>query len=268
MDANAEIDRAKDAARRRKFAEARAILRDVLAVEPNNVDAWIAFASVAQKPEHAEQCLKRAAKLDPGNETVRRMLADLHPGSPTPPPQDGTPLASSTGVSEKGQKPAGRGRAVEIALLVTLFVVGCCVVSLVVGAFLPRLPALSGLSSSEPAADTSAITAPIYANINASNAEDIPAYMATIHSESPVYDQTENMLSPMFANYDLSFDISGVEVLEQSAQEAKVSFILVTRKINGPDFNDNQVTGAMILRPENGAWKIYNQQVDSVDYLK
>jgi hypothetical protein len=268
MDTNAEISRAKDAARRKKNAEARAILRDVLAAEPDNFDAWIAFASVAQKPEHAEQCLRRAAKLDPHNEQVRRMLADLQPALAAPVPQEDAPLVSSTGTSEAEQKPAARGRTLEVALLVTLILVGCCVVALLTVAFLPRLPVVAGLLSGKPVADASAITAPIIANINASNAEDIRAYMATIHSQSPLYDQTESLLSPMFANYDLSFEVRNLEVIEQSASEAKVSFVLVTRKINGPAFNDNKVNGVMVMRPENGVWKIYNQQVDSVEYLK
>ena len=77
MDTDAEIQKAWEAAKRKKFADARAILRNVLAAEPTNVDAWIAFAGVAQKPEHEIQCLKQAAKLDPSNEKVQRLLAEL-----------------------------------------------------------------------------------------------------------------------------------------------------------------------------------------------
>ncbi len=77
MDSKEEIKRAYSEAKRKKFVSARAILRDVLAAEPSNVDAWIAFAIVAQKPEHAVQCLNQAARLDPANEKVQRMLADL-----------------------------------------------------------------------------------------------------------------------------------------------------------------------------------------------
>jgi hypothetical protein len=43
---------------------------------------------------------------------------------------------------------------------------------------------------------------------------------------------------------------------------------LVTRKLRGPAFKDNQITGVMIMRPEDGAWKLYNQDIDSVVYLK
>jgi hypothetical protein len=263
MDANAEIQRAKDAASRKKTADARAILRDVLAAEPANVDAWVTFACVAQKPEDALRCLEQAARLDPSNETVQQMLADLQPALPAPLVTEQTTLVSSTGAPVV----ARRGRTVEIVLLVTLVGIGCCVVALLVGIYLPKLPLMSTLLQAKPATGMDEITAPIFANINASNAEDMDAYMATIHSQSPVYDQTESLLSSMFSEYDLSFEVSKIELLEQTANEAKVAFVLTTRKINGPAFKDNRVTGVMILRPDNGIWKIYNQEVNSIDYL-
>jgi hypothetical protein len=268
MDANAEIQRANDAARRRKNAEARAILRDVLNAEPSNIDAWVAFAGVAQKPEDAMRCLKQAARLDPSNEDVRRMLAELQTSPAAAPPEDEVSLVSSSGANRGEPGQLWRGRSLETVLLIVLVGVGCCVIALLAGLYLPKLSIISSLfpENNSPGADE--ITAPIYANIDASNAEDMAAYMATIHTKSPVYDQTQSTLGPLFANYDLSFEVSNVEVLEQSKNEARVAFILITRKIRGPAFNNNQVKGVMILRPENSAWKIYNQEVQSIEYLK
>ncbi len=310
MDANAEIQRAYAEAKRKKSASARAILRNVLAAEPSNVDAWMAFAIVAQKPEHAVQCLEQAARLDPANEKVQRMLADLQDAhsSGKNSPKSGTqnptakaaqpgvglsddlveePLASMENVHPAARTPGGlsqptstsrlvseqsspakSGRTAETVLLVILAGVVCVVVALLGVVYIPRLPVVSSLFQAKPTPAASEITATIYANIDASNAEDITAYMATIHSHSPVHAQTESMLSPMFAQYDLSFRMTNLDVIEQTEKEARVAFVLVTRKIRGPEFRDNQVTGVMILRPENGAWKIYNQEVDAIEYLK
>lgn len=362
MDANAEIQRAYAEAKRKKFASARAILRNVLAAEPSNVEAWMAFASVAQKPEHELQCLKKAARLDPTNEKVQRLLADLQPspsngkksseviaqnpplkaGEPVqaappaqadelpqayspaeaysprfgfgdeldvepqasmeyeqpaqspPAPHDSvnafleslrtndtqpTPPAarlaprhpqteSVSHVVTDQPKPAKKGRTIEVVLLVVLVGVVCLVFSVLGAVFLSSLPEVSGLFQAQPTPDANVIIAPIYANIDASNAEDITAYMATLHSQSPVYAQTESMLSPMFTQYDLSFEVTNLDVIEQTEKEARVAFVLVTRKIRGPEFRDNQVSGVMILRPEHGAWKIYNQEVNAIEYLK
>jgi len=334
MDAKVEIQRAKDAARRKEYAAARSILRNVLAAEPANVDAWVAFASVAQKREHAEQCLIQAAKLDPANEKIQEMLARLRqtspsaastrmevvqnepyqavqpgighasdlvsgsetspanaqttvpddslsaflqplqpieavPATPATPASQAAPLPGSSGSAVRGKRTAAsRGCALETILLVILVGIACFVVAGLGAIYLPRLPLVANLIQARPTPNLNEITAPIYANIDASNAEDINAYMATIHSLSPGYDQTQSMLGPLFADYDLSYQLTHVEVIEQKRNEAKVAFILVTRKLRGPAFNDNQVTGVMIMRPENGVWKIYNQEIDSVDYIK
>lgn len=163
---------------------------------------------------------------------------------------------------------SSRGSRLETILLVILICVACVTFTALGIVFLPRLPFIASLIRSEPNPINNEVTDQIYANIDASNAEDIYAYMAAIHSQSPLYDQTMSMLSPMFSQYDLSFELTHVEVLEQNENEAKVAFVLVTRKLRGPEFQDNQVAGVMIMRPEGGIWKIYNQEVESIDYLK
>ena len=48
---------------------------------------------------------------------------------------------------------------------------------------------------------------------------------------------------------------------------ATIFFVLTTKKINGPTFRDNRVTGTMYLRKVDGAWKIYDQKISNVEYL-
>jgi hypothetical protein len=55
--------------------------------------------------------------------------------------------------------------------------------------------------------------------------------------------------------------------VEQSDTQATVAFVLTTRKINGPAFRNNRVTGTMYLRKVGSAWKIYDQKVSNVEYL-
>jgi hypothetical protein len=70
----------------------------------------------------------------------------------------------------------------------------------------------------------------------------------------------------MFATYDLNFEFYDLTVTSLKSNEAKIHFSLLTRKRAGPDFRNNIVIGMMILRPDDGVWKIYNQTVEDVQY--
>jgi hypothetical protein len=51
-------------------------------------------------------------------------------------------------------------------------------------------------------------------------------------------------------------------------REAKVRFSQVTRKISGPEFRDNRVSGVHVLRKLNGEWKLFDTERIKVDYLE
>jgi hypothetical protein len=86
MDIDITLHQARIAAQAKDRYAARMILRKVIESDPNNLEAWLLFASVAQKPEHAEQCLKRVLKIEPGHETANQMLASLQGGDSNPDP--------------------------------------------------------------------------------------------------------------------------------------------------------------------------------------
>jgi hypothetical protein len=122
-------------------------------------------------------------------------------------------------------------------------------------------------TNNQPSSTPMDFTAVIYENIRASNAEDKQAYMATIHPDSPAYKTTEETLDSIFDNYDLSYRVSNLSVIEENNWEVKITFTLVTRKLRGPDFRHNQVDGIIIQRKDGDVWKIYNQTVENVKYL-
>jgi hypothetical protein len=121
---------------------------------------------------------------------------------------------------------------------------------------------------SGPTPTSDELFAVIYENIRAANAEDIDAYMQTIHGDSPLYKQTEGDLSKAFATYDLSYTVSDLRVEQRRSGEAKVHFALTSRKISGPTFRDNVVEGVYILRPEDGNWKLFQYEDLEVTYLE
>jgi hypothetical protein len=179
--------------------------------------------------------------------------------TPKPKPNQQTPIKTA-------RKNKSRGRWLEISLIAVLVMCAACVFSLVV--FSPKITSALGGQTSEKLSPTPEnVTAVIFENIRASNTENYGRYMATIHSKSPAYKSTEAMTKEAFSLFDLSYQVSKVRVIEQKRDRAVVAFVLTTKKIRGPSFRDNRITGEMILRKENGVWKIYDQKVDNITYL-
>lgn len=107
----------------------------------------------------------------------------------------------------------------------------------------------------------------IKANVEYMNKEDLEGVMSTIHPESPSYASTESMAKLIFDRYDLKYEIESIKVLEENDKEAKVQFTQVTRKINGPEFKDNRVTGIHLLKMDGESWKIYSTEMTKLDPL-
>jgi hypothetical protein len=232
--------------------------------EPQTIDDRLQSVSglSAERDDPWENSSAASAELD-------------DPWQVDPPPKtvSNPPDASATAVDEKtkqaarpAQKPAKRkGRWLEIALIGVLVVTACCVLGLFL---IPNRNAVQGeqVSESGETAEENPMTV-IIENIKASNAENVNYYMATIHSESPSYQSTKNMTKEAFSRFDLSYKVSGLKVVKQTEAEVVVAFILTTTKIHGPSFRDNRINGEMILRKEDGKWKIYDQVVHDVKYL-
>jgi hypothetical protein len=95
-------------------------------------------------------------------------------------------------------------------------------------------------------------------NFKALDEGNVDKYMETIHTQSPFYEQSKKLVEEISKAYKLKTEISDVEVMEKSEKEAKVKFTQKTIKIEGPVFQNNEITGYHVLRPEKGKWKIYN----------
>jgi hypothetical protein len=111
------------------------------------------------------------------------------------------------------------------------------------------------------------IMAAVSDNLKAMEQEDVNATMATIDESSPGYQTTKDLIKIIFEQYDLKYELSDLKVIERKDNEAKVGFTQVTRKVSGPEFRDNKITGVHTLRLSKGKWKIYNSVVSTTDYL-
>jgi hypothetical protein len=282
MDVQNDLNRAVQAINAGNIAEARLILKHVIDLNPRNVRAWELMADIVTEPKHVALCLERVLKYDPQNQAARQKLAALRNQPADRPagtqvvkevtPSEPSEAAVQTPAQRTAQKPRPKAAkkskgslgALEIFLIFAVGISACCVI----GLLLMTSDSLNlSAPSAAPTQSATEITNVMYRNIYASNDEDIDLYMSTIHSESPGYNDTRAMLDTAFGDYDLSYYMTDVEVLKQTSRQAEVAFVLTTKKIRGPAFRDNRVTGTMILRVEDGVWKIYDQEVDNVEYL-
>ena len=105
------------------------------------------------------------------------------------------------------------------------------------------------------------------ANVKALNEENIGAYMATLDRSSPGFAQTKPLVQKLFRTYDLKYKIDKIEVVKASAGEIELRITQTTRKIRGPEFNDNRMVATHTLKAVQGEWKIYDTQVEDVESL-
>lgn len=107
----------------------------------------------------------------------------------------------------------------------------------------------------------------IEANAKYMNEEKFDEAMNTIHKDSPSYPASEIMIKQLFDRYDLNYKVVSMKVIEDNNTEAKIEFVQITTKINGPEFKDNQVTGIHTLKKEGDSWKIFSTQMTDVQPL-
>jgi hypothetical protein len=101
-------------------------------------------------------------------------------------------------------------------------------------------------------------------NIATMGDNDLTAHMETLHSESPGYEETEQILEDM-SLYTLDIELFDMEVEEKSEEEARVIYKQTNIKLDGPAYENNEITGVHVLRPENDEWKIYDTEL--VDFI-
>jgi len=97
--------------------------------------------------------------------------------------------------------------------------------------------------------------------------EDISGVKSTIDSNNPEYDASLSMINLLFDNYDLNYTIESMEIIEQSENEAKIKYVQLTTKVNGPAFRDNRYTGIHTLTKKDDGWKISSTEQVNIEFL-
>lgn len=108
----------------------------------------------------------------------------------------------------------------------------------------------------------------VEANLKYMNEEKFDEAMNTIYKDSPSYPASEIMIKQIFQHYDLNYKIVSMKVIEDNDSEAKIEFIQITTKINGPEFKNNKATGIHTLKKDGDSWKIYSTEMKDIQYLE
>ena len=124
------------------------------------------------------------------------------------------------------------------------------------------------LASTVTYADTSLdIKKAILANFEHTQNEDAAAVMGDIHSQSPAYLATQQMLQQLFPAYNLTYELLNFEFIGKDNEYAYAKVKQRTTKISGPAFQNNEIDVLMIFKKENGLWKIWTQANLLISYI-
>ena len=107
----------------------------------------------------------------------------------------------------------------------------------------------------------------VEANAKYMNEEKYDEAMNTIHKDNPSYPASEIMIKQLFERYDLNYKIVSMKVLEDNNSEAKIEFVQITTKLNGPEFKNNKATGIHRLKKDGDSWKIYSTQMTDIQSI-
>ena len=123
------------------------------------------------------------------------------------------------------------------------------------------------LSTTAFANTSSNIEQVILDNLKHTQTEDSAAAMGDLHSQSPAYLATQQMLQQLFPAYDLQYELLSYKFIGEDDEYAYAKVKQRTRKISGPAFQNNEIEMLMIFKQENGVWKLWTQANLSISYI-
>lgn len=119
-----------------------------------------------------------------------------------------------------------------------------------------------------PQAEETAIKAVLAANIDFTNKEDLDGMQSTIDESSPGYDQNKTMAGQVFQAYDLVTVIESSKIIDYTGDAAVLYSVQTTKKLKGPQFQDNRTTMVTTLKKSaDGKWKLVQSYPLSAEAL-
>lgn len=107
----------------------------------------------------------------------------------------------------------------------------------------------------------------IVENLAHTQNEDIAAAMANIHSQSPLYLSTQQVLEQLLPLYDLKYTLLEYTFIGEDEEYAYAKVKQRTSKVDGPDFKNNELEAMQVFKKEEGIWKLWTQANLSILYI-
>lgn len=107
-------------------------------------------------------------------------------------------------------------------------------------------------------------------NLYFAHTRDLNGYMGTLHPDSPLYSQTAATMRDLFTvDATIQYELVSFDIISFEAASAEVRVVQITRKVGGTAlFRDNRIVVVHTLRRgEDGTWRIYDSEVEEVEYL-
>ncbi len=105
------------------------------------------------------------------------------------------------------------------------------------------------------------------ANLKSLQDENMDAMMATIHPDSSSKSQMKQIMTRIFKNYDLKYEILSYKFIAYDGELAYVRVNQRTSKISGPAFKNNELEQVNILKKDSGSWKILTSAQLNLKFL-
>lgn len=119
-----------------------------------------------------------------------------------------------------------------------------------------------------PQAEANQILAVLNDNLKYTNEENLDAVINTIGGTDELLKQTKEVYKQLFAAYDLAVTLDKTKIIYYGDGEAAVYTVQSTKKIKGPEFQNNTSEVVhTIKKSADGKWKITQSSVISVEPL-
>ena len=105
-------------------------------------------------------------------------------------------------------------------------------------------------------------------NIRSTEAENLDSMMRTIHSGSPLFQQTRQQVSQIFGKgLGLKYQLVSLKYLATDGDYALARVRQRTTKTPADSFKNNEIDMIIAFRKEDDTWKIWNQAILEIKYL-
>jgi hypothetical protein len=106
---------------------------------------------------------------------------------------------------------------------------------------------------------TKELRAVFQANLDATQKKELHGVLATVHSKSPTFAATVQVMQKFFEKFDVKTDLLSFKYIATDGEYAIARTKFKTVRVAGPPFRDNLIDAFCIFKKDGNDWKIWQQ---------